>query len=88
MRGRETGKLVAPKREKGKRGASKGKRENGGNPFCDPISLRNQTARTNARTHARRERRETISQLERPLMEPFGIQFTKHLKHLLCEAFV
>ena len=46
----EKGKLLAPERTEGKFGAQKGKRENGGNPFCDPISLGNQTARTHART--------------------------------------
>ena len=72
--GREKGKLVAPKRAKGKLGAPEGKKENGGKDFCDPIPLGNQTAftheRTHAPTHARTARPETISRLDSPPQPP------------------
>ena len=58
--GRKKGKLVAPKREKEKLGGHKGKRENTGRDFCDPIPLVNQTARTQARPN------ETTSWLDSP----------------------
>ena len=51
MGGKGKEKARRPQKEKGELGAPKGKRENGGKDFCDPIPLGNQTARTYARTH-------------------------------------
>ena len=50
--GKGKGKVRRPKNGKGKVRHPKKEKGKGRKPFCDPIPLRNQTARTHARTHA------------------------------------
>ena len=63
------GKARPPKREKAKLGGAKGKRENTGNHFCDPIKL-GEPDHANARTN---ETERNDCRIEHPLTTDYAI---------------